>query len=69
MKNMKRGDFYEEDEPVEDVAAAFNAGQVVLTEGAAEAPRGWNTSFRLPGHANRGDTYRASVASVRPACG
>ncbi len=35
---MKRGDFYEDDEPLADVQAAFAAGQQAVTAAPA---RGW----------------------------
>lgn len=35
---MKRGDFYEDDEPLADVEAAFAAGQEAVT---AAPVRGW----------------------------
>jgi hypothetical protein len=70
MGNMKRGEFYEEDEPVEAVDAAFAAGDKFVTaapDTGSAAVRGWAQSLRFPGRANRGDTYLAQVAKVRNA--
>jgi hypothetical protein len=65
MRYMERGEFFEDDEPVEDVLAAFSAGQVVLTAGARTTPeRGWTASVQISGQASPGDTYAASVACV-----
>jgi len=64
MGRMKRGEFYEEDESIEDITAAFAGGDKFLTEAAAEPQRGWTASIRLPGRASPGDTYLAPVACV-----
>ncbi len=65
MRYMERGEFFEDDEPVEDVLAAFSAGQVVLTAGSRTTPeRGWTASVQISGQTGPGDTYAASVACV-----
>lgn len=64
MGYMKRGDFYEDDESIEDVTAAFAAGDKFLTAAPEGPVNGWTKSLRIPGHANYGDTYLVPVASV-----
>lgn len=44
------GDFYEDDEPVEDVVAAFNAGP----HGVTGPPRGQTQMFTLMGNTAAG---------------
>jgi hypothetical protein len=58
MGYMKRGDFYEEDEPVENVVAAFDAGSKFATGDPAEPTRGWNTSLGF------GSTYGCAADRV-----
>ena len=54
------GEFYEDDEPVEDVLAAFDAGQKVVTGKRS----GWTSYLRLPAVWNQ-----VGVRSSEPSTG
>jgi hypothetical protein len=41
-------EFFEEDEPVEKIVLAFEAGEKGFTTRPAEPPRGWTQYLRLP---------------------
>jgi len=62
---MERGDFYEDDEPLEDVVAAFNTGEPVETAHPAETKRGWTSFLRLRSDPEREVTYTVSAAGAR----
>lgn len=62
---MERGDFYEDDEPSEDVVAAFNAGEKFVTARPVEHQRGWTKFLRLRGAKDPGVTYTAPGAQAR----
>ena len=47
MGRMERGDFYEEDEPVDEIVAAFDAGEPFVTANPTEPRRGWTKFLRL----------------------
>jgi hypothetical protein len=49
MGHMERGEFYEDDEPIEEVVAAFDAGETFVTAPRDERRRGWNRFLRLNG--------------------
>lgn len=64
MGNVKRGEFYEDDEPVEDVVTAFDAGEKFLTARPVEHQRGWTRFLRLKGE-DPVDTYLQPGAQAR----
>ena len=65
MRHMERGDFYEDDEPVDDVVAAFTAGEPVVTARPVETKRGWTSFLRLRSEKDLDVTYTASTARAR----
>ncbi len=63
---VKRGDFYEDDEPIEKLEAAFEQGHKVTSEQRGGNSRGWNarivvTGLQLPRTINFGNTRAASI--------
>jgi hypothetical protein len=46
MTSMDSDDFYEDDEPLEEIVAAFERGEKGLT---APPPRGFNETLTVPG--------------------
>lgn len=64
---MKRGDFYEDDEPVAEVAAAFEAGQPAVT---AAPVRGWTywlgSDMQLHPLSTSGAPVRAVLGEDQP---
>lgn len=56
-------EFFEEDEPVEKIVLAFEAGEKGLTTRPAEPPRGWTEYLRLPANSVHEFSNR-SVGSV-----
>jgi hypothetical protein len=65
MVHMKRGEFFEEDEPVEEIVAAFSAGPELVTAALPEGPpRGWTRSFKVRGEVSSRNISVSSSARV-----
>jgi hypothetical protein len=45
----RRGTFYEDDEPVERLEAAYERGAKVVSETQSKVSRGWNSVITLKG--------------------
>lgn len=53
MASMSANDFYEDDEPVEDIVAAFERGEKRITQ---RPNRGFNEHISMPGTSSVGET-------------
>ena len=65
MKGMDRNDFYEDDEPVEEVLKAFERGQKHVTEPPA---LGFNLHLSLRGKPTVGETGAVQGGNVVEVC-
>ena len=45
----RRGEFYEDDEPIEKLEAAFERGTKAVSVPSADQARGWNTYIMVTG--------------------
>ncbi|MFI6508468.1 hypothetical protein ACIBCT_12755 [Streptosporangium sp. NPDC050855] len=62
MANMDANEFYEDDEPVEKIVAAFERGEKRVTK---HPSRGFNAHITLAGVPSFGETSTAGVAVTR----